>query len=125
MKKEPEKSWLAEVACVPLQQTLRHLNAAFVNCFARRAQYPRFHRKHDQQSATYRIGGCRWKDGTRTLAKMDTPLDIRWRRPVGADPTSVTISQDPAGRSFVSFSTEEEVAPLPVVNARWGSTSDC
>ena len=106
MKREPEKSWLAAVSCVPLQQTLRHLNAAFVHFFSGRA--------------TYRIGGFRWKDGTLTLAKMDTPLDIRWTRPVGADPTSVTISKDPAGRSFVSCSTEEAVAPLPVVNATVG-----
>ncbi len=66
MKREPEKSWLAAVSCVPLQQPWRHLNAAFVN------------RKHDRQSATYRVGGFRWKDGTLTLATMDTPLDIRW-----------------------------------------------
>ena len=59
MKKEPEKSWLAAVSCVPLQQTLRHLNAAFVNFFSGRAKYLRFHRKHDRQSATYRIGGFR------------------------------------------------------------------
>ena len=48
MKKEPEKSWLAAVSCVPLQQTLRHLNAAFVHFFSGRAKYPRFHRQHDQ-----------------------------------------------------------------------------
>ncbi len=120
MKKEPEKSWLADVSCVPLQQALRHLNASFVNFFAGRAQYPRFHRKHDRQAATYTKQGFRWKDGALTLAKMDEPLDIRWTRPVGAEPTSVTVSKDPAGRYFVSFSTEEEVAPLPVVNATVG-----
>ena len=120
MKKAPEKSWLAEVSCVPLQQALRHLNAAFVNFFAGRAKYPCFHCKHDRQSATYTKQGFRWKDGTLTLAKMDAPLDIRWTRPVGAEPTSITISKDPSGRYFVSFSTEEELAPLPVVNATGG-----
>ena len=39
MKRDPEKSWLAEVSCVPLQQALRHLNADFVNFFAGRAPY--------------------------------------------------------------------------------------
>ena len=120
LKKEPEKSWLAEVSCVPLQQSLRHLNAAFLNFFAGRTKYPRFHRKHDRQWATYTKQGFRWKDGALTLAKMDAPLDIRWSRAVGADPTSVTVSRDPAGRYLVSFSTEEEVAPLPVVNATVG-----
>jgi putative transposase len=130
MKKDPEKSWLADVSCVPLQQALRHLKAAFVNFFAGRAKYPRFKRKHGRQSATYRIGGFRWKNGVLTLAKMDEPLNIRWTeqskvqgggpyRFIG-EPTSVTISKDPDGRYFVSFLVEEEIAPLPVVNATVG-----
>ncbi len=120
MKKDPDRAWLAEVSCVPLQQSLRHLNAAFVNFFAGRAKYPRFHRKHDRQGTTYRIGGFQWKNGTLALVKMDDPMNIRWTRPVGAESTSVTISKDPAGRRFVSFSTEEEITPLPVVNATVG-----
>ncbi len=112
MKKKPETSWLAAVACVPLQ-----LNAAFVNFCAGRAKYLHFHCKHDQQGATHRIGGFRWNDGNLTRAKMDTPLDIRWTRPAGAEPTNVTVRRDPAGRSFISFSTKEEITPLPVVNA--------
>ncbi len=51
---------------------------------------------------------------------MDAPLDIRWTRPVGAEPTSVSISKDPAGRCFISLSTQGEVAPLPVVKATVG-----
>ncbi len=37
MKRDPEKSWLAEASCVPLHTALRHRNAAFVNFFADRA----------------------------------------------------------------------------------------
>lgn len=43
-----------------------------------------------------------------------------WTRLVGAEPTSVTVSKDPAGCFFVFFSTEEDVASLPVVNATVG-----
>jgi len=120
MKREPDKAWLAEVSCVPLQQALRHLNAAFVNFFAGRARYPRFKRKHGPQSATYRIGGFRWKDGQLTLAKMQEPLDIRWSGRFAGEPTSVTVSRDSAGRYFVSFCVEEEIQALPVVNAMAG-----
>ncbi len=60
------------------------------------------------------------KDGNRTLTQMNARLDIRWTRPAGAEPTSVTVRDDPAGRSFVSFSTEEDVARLPEVNASVG-----
>ncbi len=92
MKRDAEKSWLAGVSCVPLQSALRHLRATFVNFFAGRTQYPHFHRKHDRQSATYRIGGFRWKGSDLTLAQMNTPFDIRGRWRVGAEPTSVTVS---------------------------------
>src|SRR5215469_3616224 len=53
LKKQPEYSWLNDVAAVPLQQSLRHLDKAFKNFFAGRTLYPKFHSKHHEQSATY------------------------------------------------------------------------
>src|SRR5208282_4706306 len=41
MKRDPERAWLNEVSCVPLQQALRHQQQAFAAFFARRARYPR------------------------------------------------------------------------------------
>ena len=40
------------------------------------------------------------------------PLDIHWSRPLPKDakPITVTITKDPAGRYFVSFLVEEEIA---------------
>ncbi|WP_152526582.1 helix-turn-helix domain-containing protein, partial [Serratia fonticola] len=46
LKKEPELTWLNDVSCVPLQQTLRHQQTAFSNFFAGRAKYPTFKSKH-------------------------------------------------------------------------------
>ena len=34
--------WLADVSAVPLQQALRHLDAAYTNFFEERAEYPTF-----------------------------------------------------------------------------------
>jgi len=42
LKQQPEYSWLNEVAAVPLQQSLRHLDKAFKNFFEGRADYLRF-----------------------------------------------------------------------------------
>ena len=63
-----------------------------------------------------------WKDGRLTLAKMQTPLDIRWSRPLpkGVTPTTVTVSRDAAGRYFVSLLVEEELSPLPPTSAAVG-----
>src|SRR5262249_16436740 len=60
-----------------------------------------------------------WDAATRTLklAKMEQPLDIRWSRSFVGSPTTVTVSRDMAGRYFVSFLVDEEIAALPPCEA--------
>lgn len=67
LKRQPETVWLTEVASVPLQQALRHLDAAFRNFFARRTKYPAFHKKRGRQSATYVGNAFHYDAQTRTL----------------------------------------------------------
>jgi putative transposase len=100
LKSQPQTTWLSEVSSVLLQQSLRHLERAFVNFFAGRANYPAFKTKHGSQSATYTAAAFSWKDGHLTLAKTEAPLAIRWSRPLpgGVTPSTVTISCDRAGR---------------------------
>ncbi|MFJ4647247.1 RNA-guided endonuclease InsQ/TnpB family protein [Streptomyces bobili] len=116
-KKTEELAFLSEVSSVPLQQCLRHLQTAFTNFFAKRAKYPRFKsRKKSHKSAEYTTSGFRFRDGKLTLAKMSGPLDIVWSRPLpeGASPSTVTVSQDTAGRWFVSMLCEDpSVRPYP------------
>ncbi|WP_204289715.1 RNA-guided endonuclease InsQ/TnpB family protein, partial [Microbispora amethystogenes] len=103
------------VSCVPLQQALRHLQAAFTNFFAKRAKYPTFKsRKKSRASAEYTRSAFRWRDGQLTLAKMDAPLDIVWSRPLpqGAEPSTVTVSKDASERWFVSLLVEEMIRSL-------------
>jgi len=115
-KKSEELSFLAEVSSVPLQQALRHLQAGFANFFAKRAKYPRFKsRKTSRASAEYTRSAFTWREGQLTLAKMTQPLDIRWSRPLpeGAQPSTVTVSRDAAGRWFVSMLVEDSIASAP------------
>jgi putative transposase len=121
LKQQAETAWLAEVSSVPLQQSLRHLDRAFVNFFAGRAKYPRFKsKKRGNQAATYTATAFTWKEGTLTLAKMDAPLDIRWSRPLpeGALPSTVTVSRDTAGRYFVSLLVEAKIATTSTSSRR-------
>src|SRR5205823_11670586 len=113
LKQQPETAFLNEVSCVPPQQALRHLADAFTNFFEGRAAYPKFKARHDKQSAEYTRSAFTWDGVALRLAKMETPLDIRWSRPLpeGASPTTVTVSRDTAGRYFVSLLVEEDIAP--------------
>ncbi|MGW8757635.1 RNA-guided endonuclease InsQ/TnpB family protein [Streptomyces albidoflavus] len=122
-KKTEELAFLAEVSSVPLQQALRHLQTGFGNFFAKRAQYPRFKsRKKSRASAEYTRSAFKWRDGQLTLAKMAEPLGIRWSRPLpeGAEPTTVTVSRDAAGRWFVSLLCEDSLASAPATSAAVG-----
>ncbi|WP_327240549.1 transposase [Streptomyces sp. NBC_01318] len=123
-KKTEELAFLNDVSSVPLQQTLRHLQTAFTNFFSKRAKYPRFKsRKKSRKSAEYTTSGFRFRAGRLTLAKMAEPLDIVWSRPLpeGAKPSTVTVSQDSAGRWFVSMLCDDlTVKPLPATDAAVG-----
>ena len=124
LKQQPATIWLNAVSSVPTQQELRHLDRAFRNFFEGRGKYPRFHQKHGAQSAEYTTSAFRWNAEARslTLAKMETPLYIHWSRPLpdGAQPTTVTVRRDTAGRYFVSILIEEEIAPLPPTTGQVG-----
>src|SRR5260370_13038301 len=122
LKKQPEYSWLGEVACVPTQQALRHLDKAFRNFFEGRAAYPKFKSRHGEQAAEYTTSAFKWDGATLTLAKMDAPLDIHWSRPLpkSCKPTTVTVSKDGSNRYFVSILAAEDIKHLPVVNKQAG-----
>ena len=115
LKQAEGTAWLREVSSVPLQQALRHLDAAYTNFFEGRAEYPTFKKKHHEQSATYTDNAFTWDGTALTLAKQCEPLAIVWSRPLpqGARPSSVTVSKDKIGRYFISILIEEEMTPLP------------
>ena len=122
LKKQPEFYWLNDVSSVPLQQSLRHLQTAFANFFAKRNGYPKFKSKHGLNSAEYTTSAFRWNGKDLTLAKMKEPLAVRWSRtiPKAAKVTTVTVSNDHAGRYFVSMLCDDAVSSLPLHEGKVG-----
>ena len=114
MKKVEETNFLNEVSSVPLQQCLRHQQAAFKNFFAGRARYPNFKRKRGRQSAEFTRSAFQYREGRLFLAKCREPLNIRWSRALPSEPTSINISMDSAGRYFVSCLCEFDPEKPPV-----------
>jgi putative transposase len=122
-KQSQELGFLREVSSVPLQQSLRHLNAAFVAFRAGRARHPRFKaKKRRWDTAEYTRSAFRYRNGHLSLAKLPGSLAIRWSRqlPEGAQPSTVTVSRDPSGRWFVSLRIQRSVAHLPSSSSRVG-----
>jgi putative transposase len=115
-KQDPDFAFLSEVSNVPLQQTLRAQQNAFSAFFTKQARYPKFKsRKKSRKSATFQNNAFTFRGGELKLAKTSEPLAIRWHRPLpeGAQPSTVTVSCDSAGRWFVSLLVEETLTPVP------------
>jgi putative transposase len=109
-KRTEELAFLNEVSSIPLQQSLRHLQGAFVAFWEGRSRYPRFKsKKRQRDAAEYTRSGFHFRDGRLTLARLPGPLDIRWSRPLpeGSQPSTVTVSRDPAGRWHVSLRVDD------------------
>lgn len=113
-KHDEALSFLNEVSSVPLQQALRHLQAAFSNFFAGRGQYPNFKKKRNGGSAEFTKAAFRWNDGQVFLAKCSEALPIRWSRqiPKGCEPSTITVKLEPSGRWTVSLLVDDQTIQL-------------
>ncbi|WP_169982887.1 RNA-guided endonuclease TnpB family protein [Microbispora sp. H10836] len=124
-KKTPERAWLGEVSAVVLQQALADLNTAYRNFFdsingkrkGPKIAPPRFRSRKDNRQAIRFTKNARFSittGGKLRLPKIgDVP--VRWSRPLPADPSSVTVVKDAAGRYFASFVVEVAQQPLSQV----------
>jgi len=117
MKQDPDLAFLSEVSSVPLQQALRHQQAAFAAFFEKRARCPRFKSRRSRQSAHYTRSAFSLRGGVLRLAKTTAPLRFVWSRPdvdvTALDPAMVIVSREPDGRWYVTFTIDTAaLAPL-------------
>lgn len=120
IKRDPALAWLSEVSAVALQQSLRNQDTAFSNFFAKRGKYPSFKSKQDRQSVRLVSTAFRIKNGQLYIAKSDEPLKLVLSRSLPDKVTSITISKDTAGRTFVACQGEKDIKPLPPSNKSVG-----
>lgn len=107
--------WLSDAPIHPLQQTLKDLERAYANFFAKRADFPRFKKKG--QSDSFRYPDPKQIKLDQANARLFLPKLgwIRYRnsRVVLGAVKNVTVSQS-CGKWFVSIQTEREVdQPIP------------
>jgi putative transposase len=110
-----ETAWLADAPIHPLQQTLKDLERAYTNFFAKRADFPRFKKKGQSDSFRYPDPKqVKLDQGNRRLflPKLGW-LRVRFSRDVLGTLKNITVSQS-CGKWFVSIQTEREVEqPIP------------
>lgn len=111
MKAEPELAWLKEASSNALQQKTLDLGKAFSNFFRDKKGYPNFKSMHANQSIRLTGNAFRLKDNEFYIAKLDTPIQVKWSRMLPDKPSSATVSRNTAGQYFVSFVCEYIPAP--------------
>ena len=108
-----ETAWLADAPVHPLQQTLKDLERAYSNYFARRADFPRFRKKG--QSDGFRYPDPKQIQLDQGNSRLFLPklgwLRYRNSREVPGTVKNITVSQS-CGKWFVSIQTEREIEPL-------------
>ena len=107
--------WLATAPVHPLQQTLKDLERAYANFFAKRADFPRFKKKGQHDSFRYpdpKQSKLDQGNSRLFLPKLGW-LHYRNSREVLGTVKNVTVRQS-CGTWFVSIQTEREVErPMP------------
>ena len=114
LKKREETAPLSEADSMALQESLRNLDCAFQNFFAKRARYPRFKSKHSH-SQSYRTrnqaNGIRIIDKRIKLPKIGL-VRIKQSRDFDGRILSATVSRAASGKYYVSLCVEAEKESL-------------
>jgi putative transposase len=126
-KKTVERSWLADVSAVPLQQSLRNLDVAYRNFFNSRngkrkggkMGIPKFKKKTNKQSAEFTKAAFSIDGKNVYLAKIGDLQPI-WSRELPNSPSSITVIKDCANRYFLSFVVEVEPIYVEAKNQNIG-----
>ena len=117
-----ETPWLKDAPIHPLQQSLKELERAYKNFFAKRAAFPRFKRR--DSAAGFRYPDAKQFKLDEANARIFLPklgwLRYRKSRCVEGKLCNVTVSCR-AGRWYASIQTEREVAqPVPAATSSVG-----
>jgi putative transposase len=122
-----QRSWLSEVASVPLVQACQDARRAYKNWFdslsgrrkGRKVGRPVPRRKHGRQSIRLTRSGFALHGDRLYVAKVGD-MDVRWSRALPSVPSSVTVVKEADGRYYASFVVERAPTPLPVVEREVG-----
>lgn len=105
-----DTAWLADAPVHPLQQTLKDLERAYTNFFAKRADFPRFKKKGQHDSFRYPDANQFKIDQANSRIFLPKLGWLRYRnsRDILGTAKNITVSAN-GGKWFVSIQTEREI----------------
>ncbi|MFS0517702.1 RNA-guided endonuclease InsQ/TnpB family protein [Nostoc sp. UIC 10607] len=101
LKKLADFEWLQEPTAAVLQQSLKNLESAFKNFFAKRTGFPKFKSKHSKQSIRF-PESCSIKDGGLKLPKLGI-VKASLSKNINGKIKSVTVSKTSTDKYFAAI----------------------
>ncbi|MDM2845495.1 transposase [Citrobacter sp. Cpo090] len=108
-KNSPEMQWLKDAPSQPLQQSLKDLERAYKNFFQKRAAFPRFKKRGQNDAFRYPQGVKLDQGNSRIFLPKLGWIRYRNSRQVTGMVKNVTVSQS-CGKWYISIQTESEVS---------------
>jgi putative transposase len=112
-------TWLKEINSQTLQYSLKCLDQAYQNFFAKRTQFPKFKSKKSKNSFT-----CpqfvKYENSKLIIPKFQEGIEMIMERKIEGLIKKATISKTPTGKYFVSILTEKEHIPVEKTNKSIG-----
>lgn len=115
LKKTEEYKWLKEVNSQSLIATLMHLDTAYKNFFKKKAKFPRYKKKFDNQSFTI-PQYIRVENNKIYFPKFSEGIRLKEHRKLEGKICNATISKTATNQFYVSIIVEKEIEPLPQNN---------
>ncbi len=106
LKKLSEYEWLTDATAATLQQSLKNLETAFKNFFAKRARFPKFKSKHRKQSIRY-PESCSIRNNGLKLPKLGI-VKAKLSKDIKGKIKSVTVSKTCTGKYFAAILFETD-----------------
>lgn len=100
--------WLGETHSQVLQSVSLNLSRAFINFFEKRAKYPKFKSKHENQSIQY-PQGVKTSQGDKVFLPKIGWIKAVIHREIAGKIKTVTISRTTTGKYFASVLTENGI----------------
>lgn len=108
-KNATETQWLKDAQSQPLQQSLKDLERAYKNFFQKRAAFPRFKKRGQNDAFRYPQGVKLDQENSRIFLPKLGWMRYRNSRQVTGVVKNVTVSQS-CGKWYISIQTESEVS---------------
>lgn len=106
LKKLDEYSWLNEVNAQTLQATLKNLDNAYKNFFAKRANFPKFKSKKTHRFSFKVPQFVKLENNRLFITKFKEGIKVKLHREIIGTIKNATIKLNPSGKYYVSLIVE-------------------